>query len=819
MMLRVPALLASAMDRVTTERRLEFEAAPHGWPAVAGVAGALALVWAVVWLYRREGRAGASMRRRLVMAALRCLVLLILIGIWIEPVVATYLTRWVESYCLVLIDTSASMDLPDEYRDAERAERVTAVLDRPPEEPVRRIDLVQQVLSADDHRFLKRLAEHNAVKLYSFDESLQPIATLNAQRSHSGDEPDSPFAIRHSPLPPARGGATNVVRAVQRAVHEASGAPLSGVVIFTDGGFTDDNPFDSLASIAREHELPLHLVGVGDPSEPRNVRVVQVTAPDTVLEADPFEITAHIQTAGYLGRTITVHLYERTADGTAEATRVETRRVAVDREGALEPLIFTRAGQRVGRRLYRIEVPSAGYESVTDDNSRQTAVNVVDSRVRVLLVAGAASWEYRYLSRLLVRDDSFEVTCWLQSADARAVRDGNTTIDRLPSTAEELFAYDAVVLLDPDPEELDRAWCELVARLVGEHGAGLLYAAARLHTPALVHDLRLQPLLALLPVTLDPEADLILNRIGHYQQQPWPMIVPEASAGHPALRMADDPAGNRLAWQGIGDIYWHYPVLREKPVAAVLLVHGDPRMANTYGPHVLAATQFVGAGRSAFLAFDGTWRWRRYGPEVFYGFWVRMLRYLVEGKLLGAAGRGLILTDADACRLGEAVAVTARAYDRQFNPLDADELTASYRVDDLRREFTLGRASDRAGWFEGSFVPDRTGNYEISLQLPAADPAGPVTVRREVQVVRPNLEILQPQMHRDELVALASMLDQGHYYEIDEADRIPQAVPDRRESATVRSRPRPLWDNGWVLVVLIGLLSGEWVLRKWSRLL
>lgn len=242
-------------------------------------------------------------------------------------------------------------------------------------------------------------------------------------------------------------------------------------------------------------------------------------------------------------------------------------------------------------------------------------------------------------------------------------------------------------------------------------------------------------------------------------------------------------------------------------------------MANPYGPHVLAATQFVGAGRTAFLAFDGTWRWRRYGEEVFDGFWVRLLRYLVEGKLLGTSKRGLILTDSDGYQLGAAVTVRARVYDEHFAPLPAGQIELAYRNDDLKHRFTLSATPDRPGWFEGRFVPDRVGRYEIALQLPGADGADQLTVRRQVQVSRPNVEILQPQMKRDALVSLASAVDDGRYYEIDEAAQLWRNIPDRHESTTVRSRPSPLWDSGGTLVLLVGLLSLEWGLRKWARLL
>ncbi|MCH7814588.1 MAG: hypothetical protein IID40_11280, partial [Planctomycetes bacterium] len=176
-------LLASAADRVSIERRIEFEALPGGWARVAGLAVAGLTIWAVVWMYRREGRAGSSLRVRMGLAVVRSVVLLVLMAIYLEPVLATYVTRWIESYTLVVVDDSASMDLRDLYRDPERAERVGRVLGHAPSEPVRRIDLVNRVLWGPEHRLAEALTRRNGVKVYAFGEVLEPVATLVARRA------------------------------------------------------------------------------------------------------------------------------------------------------------------------------------------------------------------------------------------------------------------------------------------------------------------------------------------------------------------------------------------------------------------------------------------------------------------------------------------------------------------------------------------------------------------------------------------------------------------------------------------------------------
>ncbi|MBI1827737.1 MAG: hypothetical protein HY287_01990 [Planctomycetes bacterium] len=820
--------LAAANDEsfVTELRRM-----PEGWFAVAGLALLAFLWWAAAWMYRTEGRVGASGRVRVMLAVIRCLILLTLAVILLEPIRVHILYKRIDSYSVVLVDSSSSMGLSDRYRDANERERVRNFLgleDAPAAMP--RTDLASSLLTRDHRDFLHRLAAKNRVRLAAFADDSSNLCTLWAagETAPGGASASAHAAETAGALTDvdtatiafnANGPATNIERALHRMVESLAGAPIAGVVVLTDGGFNSGAGAEEVARYAREQHVPLHVVGIGDPSPPRNVRVVETQAPENAFKKDPFAITATLAAQGLDGETIHVRFRERRADDVGEGREIETKSVTVKPGGVIEPLVFQRAADQVGRYVYTVEVEPVEDESIADDNARQTTVNVVDSKTKVLIVAGEPSWDYRFVSTLLTRDETVDVACWLQSADMNAVRDGDIFIDHLPATADELFAYDVIILMDPEKSEFDANWAELADKFVSQHGGGLLYAAARAHAPAFLREQPLKPMFDLLPVVFDPEADLVLNQIGHYQTAPSLIEFPPAAFSHPILRLSDDPVANKLAWQGIGDIYWHYPVLREKPVATVLMRDADPKMRGSGGGHVLAAVQFVGPGRSAFLAFDTSWKWRRFTEEMYDRFWVQMVRFLSEGKLLGGSRRGTLTVENDHPTLGETIAVSARLLDAQFEPLKRDQVAAHYEIAGERRELSLAAQPDRPGSFGGQFVPDRTGAYRIMLTMPSSGAAEPVELQHELLVTRPNLELLRPQMNRAELVTLAEQSAGGKFWEIDEANGIPDAIPDLHEEIPVRSRPTTLWDNGVTLGILVALMTVEWAVRKCNRLL
>lgn len=839
-------LLAAAETRL--EQRLEFARLPGGWGAVATVVALLGLLYVVFFLYRREQRAGASMRRRMGLATLRALVILTLAVVWLEPVLATYIHRRVESFTLVLLDASASMGLHDRYpnaADAQRVERALAGTDAPSVAELTRAQVAAEVLGREKGRLLRELAERNAVQVFGFADRLMPVGqvgpagelvVVKAEGSGFGDQGSergvagAGAGVSASSRPAggwfsapfsASGPATDIGRAVRQAVEAQGGAPIAGVVVLSDGRFNHGEPAEVVARYARGRKIPIVAVGVGDPSPPRNVTVAAIEAPPNVFVKDPFKLTAHLRAAGLDGARLEVELLESASGATTRPAVVETRQVVVGPGGKLDPVAFERRLEEARETRLAVRVAPQEGETLTDDNQQETVVRALENKMRVLLVSGGPSWEYQYVTRLLERDATFNLSVWLQSADEEAVRDGTTVIEHFPRTPQELFQYDCVILLDPQPGDIDPAWTAQMEQLVGNSGGGLLYVAGRINAPRFAHDAGARSLLDLLPVVVDAnESDLVLNELGHFQTTAWPFVVPQAAMNSPVLAMSDLPAETAQTWSALPGVYWHYPVRREKPVATVLLRHSNPRMRNSFGGHVLLATQFFGAGRTGFMAFDTTWRWRRYGDRYFDRFWVQLLRHLVEGKLLSGQQRGLIQFERDQYSVGEAVVVEARLLDASHLPLAQDEVHATVSVGGAAGgSVTLKPQANRPGWYRGQFVPSALGPHGVQIELPGGSGTPPAAIRAEVRVGRPELEFQRPELDRESLQLLATQSAGGKYLDIDELEQMPSLIPSRTTSLILTGQPTLLWDRWWTLAVLVILLGAEWLLRKRSHLL
>src|SRR5262249_21136687 len=227
---------------------------------------------------------------------------------------------------------------------------------------------------------------------------------------------------------------------------------------------------------------------------------------------------------------------------------------------------------------------------------------------------------------------------------------------------------------------------------------------------------------------------------------------------------------------------------------------------------------YVGAGRTIYVGFDDIWRWRRIGDAYFTRFWVQTLRYLVEGKLAGSRNRILLLTDRDRFQPGEPVVVTARLLDDRFQPMKqpSAELTVT-GPQNRTRAVSLEPVENRPGYYQGRFVADQSGTLRLSISLPERG-GEPARAQHDIVVAPSDIELNNPVLRRAALKALADQTG-GRYFEIDEARELPKIIEDRSQTVIVRERPRPLWDNAYVLAAVVGLLTIEWIIRRTANLL
>ncbi len=829
------------------EVELQWSYFPGSWGVFVLLAVVAAAIYGVFWLYRREMETASLVAKRF-LAVLRALVVLVLVFVFLGPALVTVQTKQLHPEIKLLRDSSLSMNTADRYRDDKQAEEVATLLhmtrDQLRAKPVSRAAILQTAFEKNDSALLKAVTEKGRLQAYDFAENVQKVEQLSAVAPDETDKNQDPPAADKSTdpavaakeskdkkaLPPPRlppwtadGRTTDIAQAIRTALE---GETPAAIILATEGQHTGRDDVKEAAREARERGVPLLVIGVGDPTRQTNLKVASVYVRPQVWQDEPFEIDAMIVAEGDQERTFRVDLLEQRINETDGSTNagvaVQTISLSAPAGGGRLRAEFSHTAREAGKYVYSVKVEAIENELSEEDNQLPSAPVTVLSRekVRVLLVAGSPSWDFRLVQKLLARDKTITVSCWLQTLDEERAQEGTRVITHLPVTKEELFWYDVILLFDPDPKEFDQSWMELLKQFAGEHAGGVLFMAGPKHAGTFLTSARTSGIRDVLPVRFGDVGELELRNLLTTSTRAWPMRMVAPNSDHPVLSFYPDRQETLKRWETLPGIFWSFPAQEPKPTALVLAEHGDPTLRTVEAARPLLVAGRYGAGQTVYLGFNGSWRWRKAGrqAEFFDKFWIQTVRFLVEGRSLEGRRRGYVQTEKDRYEIGERIVVTARLQDASYNPLEQPKIDAVLQTADGPEPLPLLPVANRPGVFESTFIAKKTGVQSVKLALPAGPDGEVPYLESQFSVELPSVETSEVWLDKPLLIDLATTSG-GKYFDLHELDQLAAAIPYKTQVIEIRSRPRPLWDVSAVLVALVGLLSLEWFVRKRCKLL
>jgi hypothetical protein len=794
--------------------RLEWLAWPRGDWALAALLFIIAATWGVLWLYRREGR-NLALPVRVMLATLRMVAMLGIVVMLLEPVIVFTRKEWVPSNLLVLLDRSDSKDLRDAWVEQPLAERTAAALrlDGGADELRRqsRASLAERALAGGLSEKLAAGGARN-VKVLPFAAQVMDVD----QAATTGPATTGPATPASQPA--GDRGASAIGTAVRQALAAHRGQPVAGVLLITDGQSNAGEPPIKAAQDAGADGVPVVVLAAGTPEGPRNAKLTKLEVSPVVFVRDPSRVGAVIESRGLAGAPASVVL-ERSRDG-GPWEEVARQDVTLEEAGRVQAVNFELKEDRPAKLQLRARLEDVGPELTADDNVASEEVRVIRQKIRVLFVAGSTFPEVEFVRNALLRDAGVSASTWLQTADARYEHPGNPPIKRLPRTREELNEFDCVVLYDPDPALWPQDYGELLADFVAKAGGGLVYVAGERMTKALFdrQEEAAQAWLSLLPVVVEPglyQSDVQMKLSA---RTPWKLEITPEGRVDPVFQFAPTAEKNDPILAALPGVYWHFPVTRAKSGATVLARHADPRMRNEHGNHVVLATQLVGPGRTFFVAFDSTYRWRYLSEQYFDGFWARVIDRAGRSKQLGGRYPFSLAMDRATYRPGTQATLTARFENAADVDPALEAMQAEVQVADAEPlRLTLAARPGEAGVFEAAFPVERPGPHFVRV-WPGDDAARaaakPATLQFPVEL--PNVEYERPTQDPSTLRQVAAASG-GAVFDLADATRAADAFRVGKVARTLEDR-QEVWNAPLVFGCVLLAIFMEWVLRKKYRM-
>ncbi len=726
------------------------------WGYLLTVLSAMALAWLA---YARVP-VKLTPAGRATLTALRFTTLLLLIVILLRPMVTVPPAAANNSLLPILVDVSRSMRLTDDGGPT-RLERAKAIV---------------RDLQA-------RVSSEYRIELLTFGETL--AAATDVERLAA--------TARRSDLSGARADVGERYR-TQR---------VAGIIVLSDGG--DTAPQEAKAG--RAITAPILTVGIGGTELARDREVVNLTAGEPLLPGASIDLSVSATSAGFGTQPVELRV-------SANGRPVDMRRVAPSADGAPIHQVFTVSPDPDVPTVYTVEIPSTSDELAAENNTRSVLVPPQTGRRKILMLEGAPGYEHTFLKRALGQDPGLDVdavvrkgqnddgrdTFYVQAASSRmaALSSG------YPSKRSELFAYDAVIFGNIEADFFTREQLALTSQFVAERGGGLLVLGARsfdrqgLAGTALEHAL---------PVDLtDRRGTITLAAATVTTSEPNTPALTMDGLMHPATRLSVTPDENRQKWAALPALASMAPVGGARPGAQVLAV------ALTAGgnPQPLIATQRYGQGRSMVFAGEASWRWRMMRPATdnsYETIWRQLARWITA-----SAHGPVTIAPLSPTVPGITDRISVFVRDEDYRPVANAEVAIQITAPNgEQRPLTAALSNPQEGRYAVSTRFDHAGVYRVEA-IASRGTAKVGTASRPVLVGGVDLEMTQPRLNEAVLRRLSTETN-GRYVNAAGADHLPSLLRESRADAGTPEQ-RDLWHNGWSLVMIVGLLATEWVMRR-----
>jgi len=752
---------------------------------IAAAAGLLV----VLFFVRETGR--VSRWQGIVLWTLRLLICLIVLLVLLRPGITFTRQSTPRGTVAVMMDMSASMQLPSGEGKATRWETEQAIW--------------ESLWNARES-----LGKDASVVPFLYDSTLKPLR----------EEKDGLFREVAAKLPDRPDGVTTDIGGpLNQLLSAPLESPLSAVIWMGDGAQTHSPAGGDPQQIARrlaQIDVPLFVVGIGPRSDSEN-------AQDLSVEEIPEQIDAHTKTKlnvrgllrcrGVANRELTVRLL-----------LIESGKPS--RELAKDRIRPTKADQSIPFQLpLTIDLEQGAYElavraepvpgeAIEENNEATLYLNVLGGGSRILYIEGDSRVEYKFIRDAISESRDMEMYNQFIPKEPQ---------QKWPVDLSQLLAdgvYDCFVLGDVDYRAIEEVGARTIADQV-KKGAGLVTLGGYHAYGAGGWDQ--SPLRDVLPIVMTGQRRQDMNRPTDLQSHlPAPIQVIPLDMSE--LLQIDTPEKNAAAWGQLK------PLLGANRWAGVKKSPGTVVLAESQKKDPLIVRGLADKGRVVSLAFDSTYLWARQGKMMEHrAFWRQIIYWCLrrekmeEGMQMKMTKRRLFLQQSSEMILqwnGGSDLVdmppNIRLHLWKLAEREGNEIAGSDQdlgeVQLLRRDGQTMRASF-AGSKEGGRLEWRaTAIGSKGQRLEAKLPF--VVIDRSVESMQPMPDWqLLAQMAKLNAAAGGALVAPE-----ESSDIVRQILERRKQSTQTAIENRRLGDGAldtWTAFLLLVLvLVGQWALRK-----
>lgn len=595
---------------------------------------------------------------------------------------------------------------------------------------------------------------------------------------------DTNFSYKSADSLKFDGEGTDISRALDLGKKQLLNGHYTSAILISDGNYnTGENP----EFFVQRYGIPVHTIGIGDPSIKKDIILQRVATNDIVYTNNRVPIDITVKHEGFEGNRIDLLLKE--GDEVIDRKLV---RLGSDGQEQVHRLHFT--PQKPGFHEYKIEIPALQDEFTSQNNFRSLFVKVLESKIKVLLIAGEPSLDLKFIQKALNNDENIELFTIIQKKGG-----GYYTKAKVNSILREDFNLLVFLGFPRWPIQIDLLNF-LKENLIRKKKPLYFIEAPNLHIAALSQFNEVLPF----QISATPKSvkEVVVD----------PTIAGENTA---LILISDNRSANQTMWNNLPPIFTFLNNFKKKPDSEVLLTIEPsmsklPETAASRKP-ILLTRQFDGQKSLALLGY-GFWRWDllMWGVgktnEMLVRFLQRSIRWLVTREEVKQVK---ISTDKLVYRSGEQVYVLGQVYTQDYQPVDNALVKLQVKHQDEEKEYILEPMGN--GKYEIQFRIFQGGDYDFSAEANREDQFfGADSGKFSVGAFE--IEFQQTQMNEALLKRVAN-ISGGSYYTIANFGELAENLNAEGRARTI-NREINLWNLWWSLFIPLLFLAIEWTIRR-----
>ncbi|MFO7890636.1 MAG: FixH family protein [bacterium] len=664
-----------------------------------------------------------------------CLILLVLFG----TILQFNFPQKKRASVALLVDDSASLQISDKG--------------------TKRSEVLQEILQSSS---LSTIKQKYTIFPYAFSDKI---------RSFKNFFSDSLFF---------QGRGTDLAQALNSAAEQKCGNRPAAIILLSDGRYTiGDNP----VRIASQLNLPVFSIGVGDTAEKSDIILTRVLANDITYKNNLTSCTATLQGYGFGGKKIALWLKQ---DGKILNKKMVT--IPLNKMETNVNFEFKLAETGINRLT--LEADHFENELTEKNNIRELYIKVLESKIRILLLASSPSPDLAFLKRILSTDKDVDLTVRTEK------KSGSFYEGNFPDKSA-FNKYDLLLMLDFPSSITPLSIWQRVQSAVKDKQKPFMFFAGRNFDIDKINSLQ-----KFMPCTIE-------KKIEGTAESP---VINEENRSHPLLIIKDNKSIS--SWNALPPLFSACRVSMIKPNDKVLCgtgkeVYSDKSSVNT---NLLILVHQAGQDKSIMFLGYGFYRWDlvMWGigrtNELLQGFIGNTIRWL---SVQEENDRVILKTSKFNYRAGEEVFFSVQVYDQTYHPLTGAKVQLHITTPHKTEKISLSDMGNGKYFAEKRFFEQ--GKY-IMLAEVYRDNQMVGRDKENFSVDNFNPEFVNTRADFDILKNISS-ISGGKFFNKNNLDSLNHYIQFEPEQVEL-SKELELFQSPWILSLIIFILSVDWFLRK-----